>query len=153
MSISLKTISVSLLLIGIFFFEKLPWLVSEMKVDEKLLRTEILIIGGGSSRTMAGIQAARIGSKTMIVEEGPWLGGMLTSAGVSAIDGNYGLHSGLWEEFRQALYEYYGGAEKVNTGWVSKVLFEPSVGQNILRRMVKKEENLQLYFQSSLKKL
>ena len=30
----------------------------------------------------AGIQAARSGVNAMIVEEGPWLGGMLTSAGV-----------------------------------------------------------------------
>ena len=49
---------------------------------------DILIIGGGASGTMAGIQAARLGSSTLIVEETPWLGGMLTSAGVSAISWN-----------------------------------------------------------------
>ena len=36
----------------------------------------------------------------MIVEETEWLGGMLTSAGVSAVDGNYDLPEGLFGEFR-----------------------------------------------------
>ena len=57
---------------------------------------DVLVIGGGASGVTAGIQASRMGSQTLIVEETPWLGGMLTSAGVSAIDGNYNLPAGLW---------------------------------------------------------
>jgi choline dehydrogenase-like flavoprotein len=49
-------------------------------------KVDVLIIGGGASGSMAGIQSARMGSETLIAEKGPWLGGMLTSAGVSAID-------------------------------------------------------------------
>ncbi len=111
---------------------------------------DILIIGGGASGTMAGIQAARLGSSTLIVEETPWLGGMLTSAGVSAIDGNYKLPSGLWEEFRQRLYTHYGGADSVKTGWVSHVLFEPNIGAEILKSMAGAEENLEVTFNSRL---
>ena len=69
---------------------------------------DVLIVGGGASGTMAGIQAARMGSKTMIAEENCWIGGMLTSAGVSAIDGNYKLRGGLFREFTDALAEHYG---------------------------------------------
>ena len=93
---------------------------------------------------MAGIQTARMGVNSLIIEETPWLGGMLTSAGVSAVDGNYRLHSGLWEEFRQKIYDYYGGADSVKTGWVSNVLFEPQVGQEILTAMTNAEEKLQV---------
>ena len=50
---------------------------------------DVLIIGGGASGVTAGIQSARMGAATLIVEETEWLGGMLTSAGVSAVDGNY----------------------------------------------------------------
>ena len=46
------------------------------------LNTDILIVGGGASGTAAGLQAARMGVNAIIVEESPWLGGMLTSAGV-----------------------------------------------------------------------
>ena len=51
-------------------------------------RYDVVIIGGGASGTTAGIRSARLGAKTLIVEQSPWLGGMLTSAGVSATDGN-----------------------------------------------------------------
>ena len=64
---------------------------------------DVLIVGGGASGTMAGLQAARMGSKVMIAEETVWIGGMLTSAGVSAIDGNYRLRGGLFGEFTDAL--------------------------------------------------
>ncbi|MDG5799156.1 FAD-dependent oxidoreductase [Marinilabiliaceae bacterium ANBcel2] len=115
-------------------------------VKSEVRDVDVLIIGGGASGSMAGIQSSRMGAETLIVEEGPWLGGMLTSAGVSAIDGNYRLYSGLWEEFRQNLYDYYGGAEGVLTGWVSNVLFEPSVGAEIIASMADEEELLEVLF-------
>jgi hypothetical protein len=98
---------------------------------------DVLIIGGGAGGTSAGIQAARTGAKVTILESTPWLGGMLTSAGVSAIDGNHELPSGIWGEFREALYEHYGGPQQLATGWVSHTLFEPSVGNEILQNMAK----------------
>jgi len=96
---------------------------------------DILIIGGGAGGTSAGIQAARMGIKVQILEATPWLGGMLTSAGVSAIDGNHEMPSGIWGEFRQNLRNHYGGPEKLATGWVSHTLFEPSIGNHILQEM------------------
>lgn len=105
---------------------------------------DVLVVGGGASGTMAGIQAARMGSKTMIAEETVWIGGMLTSAGVSAIDGNYNLRGGLFGEFTDALAEYYGGYDSLKTGWVSNILFEPSVGESVLESKVAAERNLTL---------
>ncbi|MEN7547278.1 FAD-dependent oxidoreductase [Rapidithrix thailandica] len=113
---------------------------------QKKTEFQLLIVGGGASGTMAGVQAARMGVKTLIVERTEWLGGMLTSAGVSAIDGNHQLPSGLWGEFRQKLYDHYGGAEKVSTGWVSNTLFEPSVGNKILKEMAAAEANLTVWY-------
>ena len=110
--------------------------------DKNRFNVDVLVIGGGTSGTMAGIQSARMGVKTIIVEETPWLGGMMTSAGVSAIDGNHNLPSGLWAEFRNELIKYYGNEEKLASGWVSKVMFEPYVAQKILRQMCAREKNL-----------
>jgi flavin-dependent dehydrogenase len=110
---------------------------------------DLLIIGGGASGTTAGVQAARMGVKTLIVEETVWLGGMLTSAGVSAIDGNHQLPSGLWAEFRQKLYDYYGGPKAVETGWVSNTLFEPSVGNKVLKELAGREKNLTVWYGTS----
>lgn len=88
--------------------------------------TDVLIIGGGASGTSAAVKSSRLGVKTILIEESSWLGGMLTSAGVSAIDGNNKLPSGFRGEFKDSLINYYGGESKLATGWVSYVLFEPS---------------------------
>lgn len=111
---------------------------------------EVLVVGGGASGTTAGIQSARMGIKTLIVEETTWLGGMLTAAGVSAVDGNKNLPGGLWGEFRDKLIKHYGSADSLKTGWVSSVLFEPSVGNRIFCEMAKQEKILDVWFESSV---
>lgn len=111
-------------------------------------QTSVLIIGGGASGVTAGVQASRLGVKTLIVEETDWLGGMLTSAGVSAVDGNHKLPSGLWGEFRQKLYNYYGGPEKVETGWVSNTLFEPTIGNQIFKEMTANNPHLNIWYKT-----
>ena len=98
-------------------------------------RVDLLIVGGGAGGTSAAIQAARMGVRVQVIERTSWLGGMLTSAGVSAIDGNHELPSGIWGEFREKLRAYYGGAQALATGWVSHTLFEPSVGNKVLQEM------------------
>ena len=60
------------------------------------MQTSVLVIGGTTGGTSAGIQAARLNMPTLIVEQTPWLGGMITAAGVSATDGNHELYSGIW---------------------------------------------------------
>ena len=107
---------------------------------------DVVVIGGGVSGTTAGIRAARLGARTLIVEQGPWLGGMLTSAGVSATDGNYRLRGGMWGELRDSLEAHYGSAEALKTGWVSNLLFEPSVGARIFRAMAEQESLLTVKF-------
>lgn len=114
---------------------------------------DVVVAGGGASGVAAGLQAARMGAKTLIVEETPWLGGMLTSAGVSAIDGNYALPSGIWGEFKDALAEHYGGLDNINTGWVSNVLFEPSVGNELFKKMVEAEKHLSVFSGASVQEV
>lgn len=104
---------------------------------------DVLVVGGGCGGVSAGIQAARMGARTLIVEEGPWFGGMLTSAGVSAVDGNYNMRGGLFGEFCDSLASYYGGYDSLKTGWVSNIMFEPGVGAGIFGRMVSGEDNLE----------
>ncbi|MEZ4850349.1 MAG: FAD-dependent oxidoreductase [Bacteroidia bacterium] len=106
------------------------------------VRTEVLVVGGGASGTPAAIQVARLGADVILVEETPWLGGMMTAAGVSATDGNHRLPSGLWGEFRQKLYDYYGGPDSVFTGWVSNTLFEPHIGNQFWNEMANEEPGL-----------
>ena len=115
-------------------------------------RYDLIVVGGGASGTAAGIAAGRLGTRTLIIESGPWLGGMLTAAGVSAIDGNHRLPSGIWGEFKAELESHYGGPEKLATGWVSNTLFEPKIGNEILKKMAAKVESLTISYESDWKK-
>ena len=110
---------------------------------------DVVIVGGGAGGTSAAIQSARNGAKTLLIEETEWLGGMLTSAGVSAIDGNYNLPSGFWGEFKDSLVSHYGSLEALKTGWVSNVLFEPKVGNEILKSIAQNEKNLKILYSTS----
>lgn len=94
-------------------------------------KSSVLIIGGGSSGVCAGIQSARMGVQTTILEEQVWLGGMLTSAGVSCVDGNYKMRSGIFGEFADSLAARYGGYPALQTGWVSNINFDPHIGAEI----------------------
>lgn len=109
---------------------------------QHVMRTQVLVIGAGTGGTAAGIQCARMGVATIIVEPTAWLGGMISAAGVSAIDGNHHLPSGLWREFRDKIYNVYGGAEKVATGWVSNTQFEPHVADSIFKNMAAAEKKV-----------
>lgn len=104
--------------------------------------TAVLVIGGGASGIAAAIQSARLDTEVILVEETPWLGGMLTAAGVSATDGNHHLPSGIWGEFREKIYTHYGGQEAVATGWVSNTQFEPHIGNRILNELADQEKKL-----------
>ena len=98
-------------------------------------QVDVLVVGGGASGTAAGIQSARMGARTMVLEETPWLGGMLTSAGVSCVDGNNRLRSGIFGEFADSLVARYGSNEALQSGWVSNINFDPHIGQEILTNM------------------
>lgn len=111
-------------------------------------KTEVLVIGGSASGVAAGIQSARLGAKTIILEEHLWLGGMLTSAGVSAVDGNYRMPAGIFGEFRDSLVAHYGSLGALATGWVSNVLFEPSVGARIYKNMAAREPDLTVQYET-----
>jgi hypothetical protein len=113
-----------------------------MGTQIKQLTTEVLIVGGGVGATAAALQAARRGIKTILVSEGPWLGGMLTSAGVAAPDGNElaAWQTGIWGQFLRALKQQQ--PDGLDHGWVSLFTFDPRVGAKILADWVQQLPNL-----------
>lgn len=114
---------------------------------------DVVVVGGSVSGTTAAIRAARLDAKTLVIEESPWLGGMLTAAGVSATDGNYRLRGGMWGELRDSLEAHYGDAAALKTGWVSNLLFEPHIGARIFRSMAEAEEQLTVAFEARVEEV
>ena len=114
---------------------------------------DIIIVGGGTSGIASAIQSSRLGSKTLLIEESTWLGGMITSAGVSAMDGNYKMPSGFLKEFRDSLVSHYGHLDSLKTGWVSNLMFEPSVGNRILKDIAESEKNLKILYGTTIEEV
>lgn len=127
-------------------------IVLQQTTAQKIYRTDVLVVGASASGIAAGIQSARMGANTIIAEPSTWLGGMITAAGVCAFDGNHNLPSGIFGEFRAALYKVYGGPSKVSTGWVSNTLFEPHVGDSIFKTMVASTQHLTIQYQWQFQK-
>ncbi len=106
------------------------------------LTTDVLVVGGGTGGTAAAIQAARRGVRTILVSEFPWLGGMLTSAGVAAPDGNElaAFQTGLWGAFLQELRHRQTGG--LDNSWVSMFSYDPRIGAKIFADWVQQLPNL-----------
>lgn len=119
---------------------------------KELHQADVLVIGGGTGGSAAGIQAARMGVTTIIAEPTVWLGGMFSAAGVAAFDGNHHMPSGLFGAFREQLYKVYGGPQKVATGWVSNTLFEPRVGDSIIKQMAAAQPTLKVLYRHRFEK-
>ena len=58
-------------------------LAAPYKLAKKSLKTDILVIGGGTAGVVAAIQAGRAGRQTILVENGSQLGGTTTTGGVA----------------------------------------------------------------------
>lgn len=67
------------------------------------INTDVLVIGGGVSGTMAAIAAARRGVKVSLIERGGCLGGMWT-AGLVGITLDSAYKEGLLREFLEAVH-------------------------------------------------
>ncbi|MEA5594685.1 FAD-dependent oxidoreductase [Rivularia sp. UHCC 0363] len=104
---------------------------------------DVLVVGGGTGGTTAAIQAARRGAKTILVSEFPMLGGMLTSAGVCALDGNEleAFQTGIWGAFLRELHQRQPGG--LDNCWASFFSYHPQVGAKIFADWVAQLTNLQ----------
>lgn len=112
-------------------------------------RYDLLIVGGGASGTAAGITAARMGSRVLLAEETPCSGAC--SPRRRERRRRQPPPSGrFFGEFCDSLAARYGGPDSLRTGWVSNVLFEPSVGNAILQRIAAKQKTLKIRFGTRL---
>src|SRR5579863_2885074 len=73
---------------------------------------DVVIVGGSSSGVGAAIGAGRLGVSVALLEDTPVLGGMLAN-GISNIDAySRASMSGVFEEFRRQVKDYYAGYMK-----------------------------------------
>lgn len=124
------------------------------KPETEVIKCDVVVVGGGAGGTAAAISAAREGANTCLVEETDWLGGMLTSAGVSAIDGRPDTPSGIFREIIDRIEDFYSSdSSQIHNCNVSWLCFEPSIGNLVIKDMVAKEKNLRVFYNSKVNKV
>jgi len=128
--------------------------LSKKPVAEASTECDVAVAGGGIGGTMAAISAARSGVEVCLFSETDWLGGMLTSAGVSGIDGlKKNLH-GIFAEFVERVQKKYeGSGENLGFCTVSYLCFEPKIGHEVLQEMVSEESNIRLFYEAKFEKV
>ena len=106
------------------------------------ITTDVLVVGGSTGSIAAAIQASRRGVKTILATEFSWLGGMLTSAGVCAPDGNElrSWQTGLWGAYLQELQTRQSTG--LDNAWVSLFTYHPHCGAAIFADWVQQLPNL-----------
>ena len=125
--------------------------MNDAKMNQRM-NCDILIVGGGLGGCAAALHAARMGLKVCLIEECAWIGGQITSQGVSALDEHdyieefggtasyYQLRNGIRDYYRTN-YHLADSAKNnpaLNPGncWVSRLGFEPQVGLAVLQQML-----------------
>jgi len=114
---------------------------------------DVLIIGGTAGGTAAAWAAAEAGASVCLVEETDWLGGQLTTQGVCTPDEQQHIETfggtRRYNEFRERVRQHYRenyqlseaaqNSPALNPGkcWVSRLSYEPKVGAEILREILR----------------
>ena len=111
----------------------------------------VVIWGGGSGGLAAALQAARGGADTVLLTPGPWLGGMVSAAGVCCPDGNElsPWQTGIWGALLRELQRQE--PEGLDQNWVSCFGWRPATAEAILRRWLAAEPRVRWWNNCQLK--
>lgn len=115
----------------------------------KIMESDLCIVGGGLGGCAAALRAAEWGCRVALFEPCDWIGGQVTSQGVSALDEHRWIEqfgaTANYYRFRNLIRSHYQklaprGHEnpQFNPGlcWVSRLAFEPWVALAVLESML-----------------
>jgi hypothetical protein len=119
--------------------------LSPLPAAQEVWECEVAVIGGSLGGVAAASQAMQAGATTCVIELAPWLGGQISSQGVSAIDESRAMladqsFSESWLAFKdliqQQTVELPAGLKSagkhqvanINSCWVGKLCFPPQAG-------------------------
>ena len=114
---------------------------------------EVVVVGGTLGGVSAAAQAMQSGAQTCLIELSPWLGGQISSQGVSAIDESGAMQSAQnfgqsWQDFKQLIKDqqvdlpHWTGADSpqsvanLNSCWVGGLCFLPKAGQTASEQLL-----------------
>ncbi|MCC6368735.1 MAG: FAD-dependent oxidoreductase [Bryobacterales bacterium] len=112
---------------------------------------DVIVVGAGAGGVAAALQAARMGSRVALIEDTDWVGGQMSSAGVSTMDEGHFFAAnptGIYREFLERATAVYSSRSKsvATCYWSpSSHCFEPLQVERTLRAMLHEQPNIDLY--------
>jgi len=127
--------------------------LSPLPQIEEVWECQVAVVGGSLGGIAAAVHAMQTGAKTCLIEVAPWLGGQVSSQGVSALDESMRMRqsnnlSQSWLQFRQVLKQQPvnlpdwspGGKSRlvsdINRCWVGTLCFPPQAGATASEAML-----------------
>ena len=128
--------------------------ISPLPKPQQTWECEVVVVGGTLGGVSAASQAMQSGAKTCLIEVSPWLGGQISSQGVSALDESMsmrasGSFSPSWTAFKQlvqnqtiALPSWTGlppneRVGNINSCWVGTLCFPPKAGASASEQLLR----------------
>ncbi len=119
--------------------------INPMPQFQEVWECQVVVVGGSLGGVAAAGHAMASGATTCLIEVAPWLGGQISSQGVSALDESLRMRqannlSPSWQRFRQLIKQQVvnlpawipnGSARSVadiNSCWVGTLCFPPEAG-------------------------
>ena len=119
--------------------------LSPLPTPKEVWECEVVVIGGSLGGVSAAAESMQSGAKTCLIELSPWLGGQISSQGVSAIDESSTMNarqnlSSNWLDFKGLVEEQQldvpawtnldspRSIADMNSCWVATLCFLPKAG-------------------------
>ncbi len=128
--------------------------VSPLPDAKEVWNCEVVVIGGSLGGVAAASHAMQSGATTCLIELTPWLGGQISSQGVSALDESQVMRSQesfsqSWESFKHLIIQRpvklpawtkvtnEKRVNDLNSCWVGTLCFPPQVGASASEQLLK----------------
>jgi hypothetical protein len=128
--------------------------ISPLPEAQEVWQCEVIVVGGSLGGISAASQAMRSGATTCLIELTPWLGGQISSQGVSAVDESLAMRwlqnfSQTWKDFKWLIRQQpaqlpaWSGmsestrVEQINSCWVGRLCFPPQAGATAAEQLLR----------------
>lgn len=133
--------------------------LSQTRPVDEVWECSVVVVGGSLGGVAAASHAMGQGAKTCLIELTPWLGGQISSAGVSAVDESLAMrakenYSKSWIDFKQLIKQQPVEMPKwsnnspqkkvadINSCWVGKLCFPPKAGATAAEQLLQSSSRL-----------
>ncbi len=127
--------------------------LSPLPSPKQVWQCEVVVVGGTLGGVSAAAEAMQAGAQTCMIELSPWMGGQISSQGVSAIDESGAMQAAQnfgesWQDFKQLIktqtvappsWTGLASPESVanlNSCWVGGLCFLPKAGETASEQLL-----------------